>query len=249
MLSWFRFLRNFPFGIFLGFIAAMGLFWFLEADLNDDLTRYGTYILTALASLLASAAAFATAVWNTERQREARLRAARAALPMALTHLISVARSGIDYSLKSNIFLDDSDNLEEVSNAIEIPPSILEILRSCIENSDEETGLWLSLTISRYQVYRSRLLGLIEDTNMPSSDFYRSSYAANWSLYHAIVEHLFRYAREGIRPEASFETQRLHSPMFDRAGHPLEADIHRILEERYADSYSRTAEGLTFKGN
>ncbi|MBW6418398.1 hypothetical protein [Celeribacter sp. PS-C1] len=219
----------------------------MGADLSEDLTRYGTYILTALASLLASAAAFATAVWNSERQREARLRAARAALPMALTHLTSVAKSGIRYSLKDNVFLNDPANLEKVSKALEIPTEVLEILRANIENSDEKTGLWLSLTISRYQVYRSRLLGMIADRDMRSTDEYRVDYAACWALYHAVVGHLYRFAREGVPPEDYFELDRVHSPMFERVGHPLAKHIHVTLQERFGDPSKRTAEALTFR--
>jgi hypothetical protein len=217
MISWFRFLQNFPFGIFLGFIAAMGLFWFLGADLSEDLTRYGTYILTALASLLASAVAFATVIWNGEKQREQRLFASRASLPMALSSLIDLSKRGIDYSLRDNAFLNNPSNAREVEKSLLIPSEIIGILKDCIENeSDLDTQLWFARLLSSHQVYYARLTGLISDRYVRANDHYRVQHASEWCMFHALVEHLFDYARKGTKPEKHLGEDRVDIPMYDK---------------------------------
>jgi hypothetical protein len=243
MLKWFEFLKNFPFGIFVGFIAAMGLFWFLGADLSDDLTKYGTYILTALASLLASAVAFATVVWNGEKQREQHLFASRASLPMALSSLIDLSKRGIDYSLRDNAFLNNPSNAREVEKSLLIPSEVMGILKDCIENeSDPDTQLWFARLLSSHQVYFARLTSLISDRHILANDLYRAQHASEWCMFHALVEHLFDYARNGTKPEKHLREGRVRIPMYDKPDSPLYADIMehnqilvRDLERKIAD--------------
>jgi hypothetical protein len=228
MTSWFGFLQNFPLGIFLGFVAAIFLFWLLGADLSEDLTNYGTYLLTASASLLASAVAFATVIWNGEKQREQRLFASRASLPMALSRLIDLSKRGIDYSLRDNAFLNDPSNAREVEKSLLIPDGVMSILKDCMENeSDPDTRLWFARLLSSHQVYFARLTGMISDRNIRASDLYRAQHASEWCMFHALVEHLFDYARKGTKPEKHLSQDRVDIPMYHNPDSPFYA---RILE-------------------
>lgn len=251
-----KFFENFPFGVLVGFIFGMLFAIYLGSDISASAKSNVVGVATVFGTLFA--AGFATfGVITTVRQQEVhrqkertdRLKAARAALPMALTKLIAISKNGIQYSLADKEFLKAPENAQKVSDALEIPTEVIEILRSCIENADDETGKWLSLTISHYQVYRSRILGLISDRNMAPRDIYRADNTASWCIYHAIVEHLFRFAREGTRPAICFEKDRLFTPMFDRAGHPLEGDIRFKLNNRFETEQSRSVTGLAFKGD
>lgn len=226
MLKWFQFFKNFPMGIFLGFCFGIIVFWLFGADLSEDLTKYGTYLLTALASLLASAVAFATVIWNGEKQREQRLFASRASLPMALSSLIALSKRGLNYSLRDNAFLNNPANAQEVEKSLLIPDGVMNILRDCIENeSDPGIRIWFERLLSSHQVYYARLTGLISDKHIRATDQYRVKHASEWCMFHALVEHLFDYARKGTKPNKHLDQDRVDIAMYDSPGSRFYAQI------------------------
>ncbi|WP_417271020.1 hypothetical protein [Celeribacter sp.] len=242
MLKWFEFLKNFPFGIFVGFISAMTLFWLFGADISEDLTRYGTYVLTAMASLLASAVAFATAIWNTERQRDARLKVARANLPLALSHLIEVCSRGYEYAKELQGWDDVETNFPNLRDDIRISEDALDTINDVIENSDDTTADWLSIFLAHYQVFSSRLDGRRDEAFLHDIRYHFISDAADWRLLTAIVNHLFDYSRTGTTPATKIDKTTFSVPLLERhteTGKQLAKQIERVF-----DYY----EGLTISG-
>ena len=226
MLKWFEFLKNFPFGIFVGFIAAMTLFWIFGADISDDLTRYGTYVLTAMASLLASAVAFATAVWNAERQRELRLRAARASLPLALSEMVSASRNGYQYAKNTTGWDDIETNFPQLQNDINLSDKTIETIQAVIASSDTVTADWLAVFLAHYQVNVARLTGRSTDFKNIGFEDDCIDECADWIIQTAIVNHLFNYARTGSEPETKFSLPLL--PLADRHSDEAEHINERI---------------------
>lgn len=211
-MKWFEQLRNLPIGVFAGFLAGILFSLFLGAEIGAELTRYGTFVLSALATLLASGAALATVIWNTEQQRYRKLEAARAMLPMALRTLSEIATKGIDYSLKDEAFLKNPANAREVEDALHFPVEIIEVFRACIENAEPDTRLWFAHTISHYQVYRSRLLDMIGLPNLVEVENHGFSCAFDWCVYHALVAHLYDYARTGRPPSETISRENISAP-------------------------------------
>jgi hypothetical protein len=241
MLKWFEFLKNFPFGIFIGFIAAMGLFWFLGADLSDDLTKYGTYILTAMASLLASAAAFATAIWNSEQQREAQLKAARANLPLALSELVTVSRFGFNYAQETEGWDNSAENFPNLETDTKIPPHTLKTIEAVISSADPITSEWLTLFLNYYQVNTSRLLGRKEDYKNLGFTENCIENSAEWLVQLSIVNHLFDYARTGRQPSKQITQAKPTVPLelkHTALGKQIASNLNRW--ERITNNYEQS---------
>lgn len=243
-MRWMSFLRNFPLGVFLGLQLGLILAWIWDSELADLFKQNASDFLAALVTLIASAVALAAVFWKTEHQRSRKLAAARAVLPMALTKLIEVSRHGIDYSLRDESFLKDVSNFDEVQAALSLPDSTLQILKENIENASPEEEKWLSLIIGHYQIYRSRLLGLISDPNRIVVDYNRASLASDWCLLHALAEHLFDFARTGTPPAQHLNPERLGIPMFDRMDSTLAHEVLECNRDRMDAAQSLTAEHL-----
>lgn len=106
-MKWLQHLKNVPIAIFFGFALGLGISMLLGSDIDEELKRYGTYFMTATMTLVASGIALATTIWNSEAVRERKLYAAKASLPMALSKLTSVAKSGFKYSTYDLSYFND----------------------------------------------------------------------------------------------------------------------------------------------
>ncbi|KPP83328.1 MAG: hypothetical protein HLUCCO07_12695 [Rhodobacteraceae bacterium HLUCCO07] len=208
-MTWFHFIRNFPmgasFGVFMGAIFII----VIQGEWPDDLQRYGTYGITAIVTLLASAIALTTAIWNTETARHRKLKAAKASLPLALSRLIETARNGVQISMEDDAFFNDPENAYFIEKRLAIPNEVFNTLKECIEFGDETSAQWLTNIIAHYQVYKARLVNLTADRNMPPHDVYRAEHAAEWIFWHAMVSHLFDFARGEDTVENAMQQERL----------------------------------------
>ncbi len=209
MMRWFHYIRNFPmgasFGVFMGAIFII----VIQGEWPDGLQRYGTYGITAIVTLLASGIALTTAIWNTETARRRKLKAAKASLPLALSRLIQIARNGVQISMEDNAFFNDPDNASLIEERLAIPDGVFATLKECIEFGDETSAQWLTNIIAHYQVYKARLVGLAADRNMNPIDHYRAQHAAEWIFWHAMVSHLFGFARGKGAVENAMKQERL----------------------------------------
>lgn len=210
MLSWFTFLRNFPMGVLIGFFVGILIILLFGADLDDDLIRYGTYLLTLCATLLASATAFATAIWNAESQRVAKLRASKAALPTVLSQLVELADDALECALRIN-GLENRGFQQEVSEKLSISERQLHVIQNCIEYSPEIAGDWMSILLSHHQVYYSRLHGRFYDENFSTIEGTNYRDACDWLVFRMIVNHMFDFARGGDIPSKTIEKSLIHT--------------------------------------
>ena len=106
LMSWTRLLANFPPGLFLGAAAAFLVSWLIDEGVTSALVLQTTYVFQALLGMIAAAIALAGTLKNinnqqemAERARLSDLKAAKAVLPLALTKMVHVGRSGVDFVL------------------------------------------------------------------------------------------------------------------------------------------------------
>lgn len=198
MRNWFKFLPNFPFGIFLGIIVAISLFWFLNADFGEELTRDGKFIFSALTTLLASAFALATVMWNTEMQRVRKLTAARTMLHFALIDMSEIMLRGAEARANSD---ENHSDFKAMAEALKIPNETLKIFADNIEFSTNEIPFKLVEIVSNAQILVSRMAS----ANSKNSKLYES-YESNtrsviafstvqWIANYVRCQQCFDYAR------------------------------------------------------
>ncbi|WP_164658236.1 hypothetical protein [Tropicibacter sp. Alg240-R139] len=160
-------------------------------DFNQDIKRYGTFALSALVALFASAVSLAGVFSNINNQNEnykeqrlASLKAAKATLPLALSQFSQSAREATALCLK----LSEDDSLTDV---IEGNGEAISILKETIEYSDDTSGRWIAAIIARFQVLSS-------NTNNRTIFHSRENFygtAADWIVFTRMVGHCFDYAR------------------------------------------------------
>lgn len=236
-----KFLDRFTSGLLVGAIFSIVCFWLFTSELDEKIVDrafdFGEYLVAISAAFLALRGIRQQIEANRSEQLESRQReliAARALLPLALTEFIKVTRRGMDLALKNDDFYNDAENLEIVSNDLELNPEIISILRDCIMPANRNNQRWISICIARYQVARSRLLGSIGDPNLVVTDHNRMSLAFDWAVLHALVEHLFEFARGGDGVEEHLNLENIHLPINLAFGsHQLSPDaVTYIVEQR-----------------
>ena len=195
-------LKNFPFGLFVGAALALLLATTIDGDVGEELAKNRTYIFSALMTLIAASIALAGVLFNTgnqsalnERNRLAHLKAAKAVLPLALSHMNQVARKGLEFSLQTLDLYHDKENLKTVKAALDLGDSVLPTLRDCIEYADPVSGDWLSLIIQKYQLCFARLLGAMEDDGAILGEDSPAYHAVDWVELLAFIDHIWPYAR------------------------------------------------------
>ncbi|APG47702.1 hypothetical protein PhaeoP97_02308 [Phaeobacter porticola] len=174
----------------------------LGSSFDENIVRYGTYGLSILVALFASAVALAGVFANIDSQatrfsieRSATQKAAKALLPIALSRFDEVCEKAVDIALSDDTVFADPKNAVEVREALEIGDETVRILKECIEYSDEVTQEWLTIIFARYQVASSRLLGSVADPSRVITNHTRGSHAYDWEVIRAILNHLFSFAR------------------------------------------------------
>lgn len=198
MRLWFKFLRNFPFGLFLGIVFAMSIFWFLNADFGEKLTRNGGFLFSALTTLLASAFALATVMWTNEMQRVSKLSAARTMLHFALIEMSEIMLRGAEVRANSD---ENHSDFKAMAETLKIPNETLKIFADNIEFSINETPFKLAEIVSNAQILVSRMASANSENSKryESSESNTGSVAAfstvQWIANYVRCQQCFDYAR------------------------------------------------------
>jgi hypothetical protein len=191
-MGWFKFIRNFPAGVFVGLLIGMAYMTVVGGVWSDKVDEYGVYIITTIATLFASAVAITTAIWDAEYKRRRKLNAARAALPLALSDLVLVAEQVFQLSILPKRDFRSEKTRREINSILKTDLSAFDTIRSCIESSDDVTGEFLAGIIRHYQIYRARILGSAEDPRMA---YLREDHPAEWAFFLALLNECFDFAR------------------------------------------------------
>ncbi|MFT5631672.1 MAG: hypothetical protein ACI9HB_002853 [Gammaproteobacteria bacterium] len=199
-----RFLKNFPFGIFLGVCSALLLSWLFDSDVNEDVTKLYTFVFTAIMSLFASSLAVFGVLLNLNKQQELIERrhiAARAVLPLTLSRLYSLTERAFEVALDTTTLRARPEDVRRnLLQKLRLTKDDIEQLRDCIEASDEQSQAWIALIIAHWQIEISRLEGRLLDPNLVFTASQVNKSAIDWLTIRAMASHLFEYSRTGNRP-------------------------------------------------
>ena len=195
------FIRNFPLGLLLGWIAALLLVWVIDGEANDQIARNWTYLFTVVASLTAasialsgSLAAISSQNDNLAKARNDDLRSARAVLPLVISELYQMSERMFEFSLNDPTFFTVPSNQELMRNFLVLKDNTTQVLRDCIKSSDLVSSDWLGLLIANFQIFSARTESLFEAGRLVTSHN-RASLALDWAIQLAVAEHCFEYAR------------------------------------------------------
>lgn len=238
------FLKNFPFGVFVGAISALMLCWVFDADIREDMTKLYTFVYSALIGLLAASVALSGVLASLHHQstlrdeeRERKLSAARAFLPQALSDMCEVARNGMLNSQIAGVKQGkdlESTFVSSSLNDIRLNDEIVSVFKDIIEFSDANAGRRIQGILSEHQVLQARWNGYIRDRdNMLSpsrSDF--TQRICHWALLHALTASAFPYARQETNDVEVPVDERVISSTLRTAGIYLnedESDLHNAI--------------------
>lgn len=154
-----RLLLNFPLGLFLGCSLTLLLAYFLDRSFSDQLSKFYTFVFSALLSLVAATLALAGALnaSNTqqkidENNRLRRLASAKASLPSTLS-------SALDYYNRLQEWNAPGLN-EEPPEAIEtglgLEPQSVNAFKAVIENASPEEAHYFSRFLAHDQILTAR---------------------------------------------------------------------------------------------
>ena len=142
-----------------------------------------------------------------ERNRLQDLAAWRSTLPLALSKLMSISCDGMAAAVRSGSAATWTQS--DLNERLEVPTAVMDTLRNCIKSSDDESRKWLSVLVSRYQVYRSRSEELLTH-GAGSHDL-----ALDWATFYALVEHCYPFARGATdQIGITMDSQRINSAFF-----------------------------------
>ena len=245
----FRWILNFPLGLFWGAVTAFSVAAFLDAEVKSDLlNRVGPSMLSALTTLLAAAIAVTGVLRNIENQnslaeqaRQRKLAAARAVLPLALSEFYKVCDSHL--TRLSNGERTVTEGQPELSSTSH------ETLKLVIENADPVTQKSLGFLLMCYQVVVARYHDeqasdpeeLETEASIKLAKYSRASALGLWASLKALVAVQFEYARKGEEKDRtdmakrSFEFELMHCKRRD--GWLLTNDelYRELLEANVAD--------------
>lgn len=198
-----RLLRNFPGGIFLGSLLGICLCWMVVGNpVLAALIQFPT-LLTGLVAVGAAAIALTGSLSTVENQnsiaedaRVAKLTAARAALPLALSEIMQVAENRVQYAIDRNPVRRNADwSFSETTH---------KTLKECIELARGPVQSALAEMILIYQVLVARELssdGVVGGSLLslgsltPIDRYSRFHEVANWETVATLAEMLFPFAR------------------------------------------------------
>ena len=203
-----EFLKNFPFGVFVGAMIVLMLCWVFDADIREDMTKLYTFIFSALIGLLAASVALSGVLASLQHQstlreeeRKRKLSAARAFLPQALSDMCEVARSGMLNAHTAGVKQGNELESTFVSsslNDIRLNDEVVSVFKDIIEFSDANAGRRIQGILSEHQVLQARWSGYVRDKdNMLSpnaSDL--AQRICHWAFLYALTATAFPYARQ-----------------------------------------------------
>ncbi|MEY8096468.1 hypothetical protein AB9F29_03495 [Falsihalocynthiibacter sp. S25ZX9] len=207
-MKW-KFLANFPAGLFFGWCAA-NIYWICINDFVRDVgLKYWMYGVSATITLAASGLAVLGVLSGIENQqvintenRAKKLLAERAFLPLALSRLTEVCQVGLDYSLNLDAMITDSSRsevLKDVEQNLVLSDETVATLKAVLEHSDDEMVCrHISVVLKEYQIFRARLLGRVSDEIMIHTEGNIKESVISWVYLQALVGRVFDYARGEI---------------------------------------------------
>lgn len=228
------------FGIFLGTTFTVVFFW-ISSNLSDEIAAQWVQFATILATLLAAFFALkgvAETILESrraeERQRNRKLSAAKAVLPLVLSAIYDLCEN----RLKIIIFGTSAARSEPwVLGEKEIST-----IKECIEYSDgvaqeilKEIAIAFQIADSRFQ--ELELENEIFSTNDgPLIKFAKIGGVIDWVAIKSLAESLFAYSRLGDTPNRQYAVGRAEFYLWgiDKDGWALtnDADFARVIRER-----------------
>ena len=204
-----EFLKNFPFGVFAGAIIVLMLCWAFDADIQEDMTRFYTFVFSALIGLLAASVALSGVLASLhqqatlrEEERKRKLSAARAFLPQALSDMCEVARSGMLNSQTAGSKKGNELAPSFVRSSLEdirLNDEIVSIFKDIVEFSDANAGRRIQAILIEHQVLQTRWSGYVRGAeNMVRPSAFDLAYrSCHWAFLHSLAATAFHYARGG----------------------------------------------------
>lgn len=193
------FTQNVAISAFFGVVIGACFVGFLSSGWSENAIKFGTYGLTILATLFASGIALSGVLLSLSmKQVEAdaalkrSLEASKSMLPLALSQMIDVCRSGVYISLHS---IPPHDELLTGRNPLSLDNEVLKILREVIEFADECDSRAIFELLATYQILVARSK---EPTNAVDGEFRMASKAVDWAHLHILVSRCFSYSRRMI---------------------------------------------------
>ena len=182
----------------LGCFLGIGFVWLINAEIDYEITKYGTYGITALTTLLASSFAWAGMMMNIENQnkikndrRSGELIVARANLNLTLSQISTICKRGIEISMQHNVAgLLQAQMLEQLS----IHSDALDRLAATIRFAEQQDAKRLANIVRHYQVILSRSERIIVPNNLHFAE--QADRAIDWAVLLFLVEDCFEYARD-----------------------------------------------------
>lgn len=226
--------RNIAFSALLGCLLGMAYVGVLSSGWEENAVRYGTYGITVLVGLFASAIAVGGVLLNLNKQQELIERrhiSARAVLPLTLSRLHKLTEHGFETVL--NVPKLREGPKEEAINQfqkLQIPGDDIKQIRECIEAADGETQAWLSLILAHWQLETSRLESTLLSEAMNTTPRQLASSGIDWLTIRAMVIHLFDYSRTGQVPNATLRSKYIAVPILSKHLHNAELAEARTLQ-------------------
>lgn len=232
-----RFLKNFPLGIFLGTVTTLTFVWFWDSNLSATIERNISSLFGAIVGLIAATLVVAGVLSNmanqnhlVDKQRRAKLSAAKAVLPLVLSQMAAVARRGAEISIAQNVA---AVTREGVAAELTMPKETITSLQSTIEQSDRQDGQRLANLIRYYQVAHSRTTQHILENNFQHRT--NLDFALDWAVLYRLVEDCFEFSRQEA-PHIPDRLDRLELRVFFsvnlRANHALILELEPLILAR-----------------
>ncbi|WP_238363929.1 hypothetical protein [Mesobacterium pallidum] len=185
-------LQNTSFGAFVGMLLGIGFMVFMDRRLEEEHIRYGTYLLTALTTMGASALALAGTLvavdinrQNEEERRRAKLAAARAVLPLALSELSAICLTAVE-----SIY-DGTEARRQSIQRLTETSALLETLKENVEYGGPEIREALSDIVRVFQILTSRFRkDIFFDTTGNTAES-----VVSWAELYSMVAACFEYSR------------------------------------------------------
>jgi len=201
-----KYLDGFAFGLLVASLTLIALFWFFDIETSDKIETYAIELFAIVATLsvawLALVGVRAQIQSNVDVENEkrmAKLFAAKATLPLALSGMVDIASNGIKASFGVEEYLGLSQ--QETQKLLSPSSETVATLKEVIESSDHDTQRWLAALLANLQVAlsRSRELSTLPAPEQQGARITitntRIELAATWARVYALSEHALKFAR------------------------------------------------------
>lgn len=213
--SGFAFWDGLGLGVFLGALVSIGLFACLTSEITfliNNSVGFAAIIASLFAAGLALKASRSQLDHSVEVEAQNRINlliAEKSELPSALSGLISTSKEQIERIV-------EFDRVNQGSRP-PISHDSFSVIKKCIQYADPISQEWLALILMQYQVLAARAEKPLKGTismQGPQDDngHHLISSAMDWAEFHAILAHIFGYARGKETIPDSFNSADIHIP-------------------------------------